>query len=197
VGLGFFAAIVPAILVHLTEQRFARWATPLRFAIPLLLGIGLIAAQVTSLLPTMRGFQHDARTELIAFLNTRYAPNVQLVMERRSGLDQDIDGKEKLQPFQLQTRECAADIGTLAEMRQQGVNYIVTHGPTRNMFTSSSFKPKAGVSEDYERRRTFYEQLDRECRLIWRTRKSKVLYLSPDLRLYDLAQAPLPSTRKP
>jgi hypothetical protein len=189
-SLTFFAAVLPATLAPFVERYFARWLAPAKFAVPALLGLGLAVSQVMNFLPTMQGFHRDARSELVTFLNTHLAPDAQLVAERHIGLDLSIDGKEKLRPFGLQQKECAADLGTVAELRQQGVGYVITHGPTRHMFTSATHLPQAEARADYERRRSFYEQLDRECRQIWRTRKSKVVYLSPDLRVYDLAHPP-------
>jgi hypothetical protein len=192
VSVTFFAAVLPATLAQLVAPYFHRWPSAARLAIPLLLGLGLLGSQIANLLPTMQGFHRDARRELIAFLNANLPKDAHLVVERRVDLDVDAGQQEKVHPFDIRSKECAADLGTVAELRLQGINYIVIHGPTRYKFTSKVHVPQADARADYERRRAFYEQLDRECRLVWKTRKSKVGYLSPDLRVYDMAQPPAP-----
>lgn len=192
VGLTFFAAVLPAMLSRLGQPWLARAPRGTSCAVAALFGAGLIFCQIGNLRPTVDGFSKDARREMIAFLNSHLTPEAKLVVERRIGLDLEIEGQEKLRPFEVQSKECAADLGSLPELRAQGFDFVLVHGPTRHMFTSNAHAPQADVQAEYDRRRTFYEQLDRECRLIWKTRKSRVGYLSPDLRVYDVAQAPSP-----
>jgi hypothetical protein len=134
-------------------------------------------------------YQHDDRVELAAWLTAHAPAGARVAEDHRVNLAPPAAGRESGAPQIAQTvldHEFAADLGTLEELRAQGVEYVaVCHG-AYDRFFSKDLRPLAADRATYERRREFYRQLFAETKLVWERPMGLVGYLQPGLRLYRI-----------
>jgi len=127
------------------------------------------------------GFRHDARLEMADWMKKNLPPNV-LVAE---------DGYVKLEPKQLGGRPVVedlfvADLGSLEDLRAQGVTHVIISYDVYHRFVDGLITPKKGEEEEFNRRRDFYQGLLRSRGILWQEPKKSPVALHPGLTLVDI-----------
>ncbi|MFZ4682906.1 MAG: hypothetical protein ACOYMS_10405, partial [Terrimicrobiaceae bacterium] len=79
---------------------------------------------------------------------------------------------------------------TIDELRARGIEYVAVSEGDYGRFFLTTHKPRGGDQDDFERRRTFYERLFAEGRVIWECRAGDLQYLQPAIKLYQLPAQP-------
>lgn len=199
-GLAVLAGLAVCEFVSL----IAPWARRLNPAITVILIVACLIVVARGQVPqwwrSHESFEVDSRRELIRWI-VESLPAVQLAQDSRVGLP----GASKIVPPppewgarpDVLSARYAADLGTLAELRAAGVQYVVvTRTRYRNLFRED-YDPSAGQTEEARRRKRFYETLFTEGRRVWEAPPGFNNYLQPGLRVYAIQpqdQPPRPST---
>ena len=181
-------------------RLLARWM-PLRWALA-----GCAAALVVSemvsppspldwrTLPEyFAAFQRDDNAELIAWIKANLPPDAVIAKDSRIQLPDFESKKDRLRfapmPQKILAERYAADLGTMAELRSQGVTHLAVSASDYGRFLMRGLVPQKGGRESFERRKAFYEELLRDGELIFWRERGAVLYLHPGIRLYRLPPA--------
>ncbi len=139
-------------------------------------------------------FQTDDRRELETWMNGNLPAGGKVVQDDTIHLPDPDDHKQEgiVRAFQhpVTTREFVADLGTLAELRAQGVRYVVTSPKKSQRYTGGAMMPGDAVKVEFERRKTFYEALPREAKLLKRWDIAEIDTLHPGIELYDIGASP-------
>ncbi|MDR1192311.1 MAG: glycosyltransferase family 39 protein [Verrucomicrobiales bacterium] len=127
-----------------------------------------------------RGFQHDSRAELTAWI-CRHLPADAVIAE---------DTYAKINQYALQGRVLldnffAADIGPLDELRALGVTHLIISYDVYHRFVDGSAAPPSGQAADFARRRLFYETARRQ-KILWHDANANPKALHPGLTLVEL-----------
>ena len=95
-------------------------------------------------------------------------------------------------PFKLKVRghEFVPELGTLAELRAQGVRYVVTSPKKSQRYTDGGMMPSDAVKDEFERRKAFYSALPKEAKLLKKWDMAEIDTLHPGIELYDLGEKP-------
>lgn len=90
-------------------------------------------------------------------------------------------------PQQILSARFAADLGTVAELREKGVTHVAISESDYGRFFLDGLRPQASERTDFERRKTFYEDLLRDGELVFERDRGTVIYLHPGIRVYRLS----------
>ena len=139
---------------------------------------------------TRAQFQTDDRRELETWMDANLPAGGKVVQDDTIHLPDPDDHKQEgiARPFKhtVTTREFAPDLGTLAELRAQGIRYVVTSPKKSLRYTGGGMVPGDDAKEEFERRKTFYTALPREAKLLWLRGMTEIDTLHPGIELYDL-----------
>ena len=156
-------------------------------AIALIVGWG---GQFGKFRATVAQFKTDDRRELETWMNVTLPAGGKVVQDDAIHLPDPDDHKQEgiVRAFQhtVTTRDFVADFGTLAELRAQGIRYVVTSPKKSLRYTSGAMMPGDAVKEEFERRKTFYTTLPREAKLLKRWDIAEIDTLHPGIELYDI-----------
>jgi len=164
----------------------ARWAT---------LGviIVLVAAQVPSWLRYETAFQHDDNREFLDWVKAQLPANAVIVKDSRVLLPDPENARDATRfepmPQTIIARRYAADLGSIEELRKQGITHVAISESDYGGFLLSGVRPKKGEAADFERRKAFYTELRRDGNLLFERERGTVLYLHPGIRLYAMPPA--------
>jgi len=168
----------------------ARWkGHPLLPRVPrtavalLLLGIAL-AVQLPTTWAYFSGFGHDGRSALAAWLVEHVPAGRTIVIDKRVNL------RALNLPYEFEGKLFAADVGTIDELRQRGVEYVGVAEGDYGRFFREKLRPTDDGAEEFNRRRSFYEQLFEEGELVFECEPGTLQYLQPHLKLYRLPPKP-------
>ncbi len=134
-------------------------------------------------------FQHDDLKELIGWVKTELPPDAVIACDNRVGLpgEKKKDAARRgLVPQKILRGRFAADFGELSELRGKGITHVAVSESDYGKFFLESLRPQTGELPDFERRKTFYEELFREGALLWERDRGTVIYLHPGIRVYRL-----------
>ncbi len=194
------ASALFALFAIIGASDLAGWLSP-KYSRRIVFSLGalaLIAAQFPAWTESRpgwlgydRAFGRDDNRELIAWLKTDVPPEAIIAKDNRIALP---DPKRRnhaarlgVVPQTILAKKYAADLGTLEELRARGVSYVAVSEMDYGKFFLESLRPQESEREDFERRRTFYQQLFSGRKPVFEREKSTVLYLHPGIRVYRIA----------
>jgi hypothetical protein len=175
-GLG--AGVLARVRWHEREPLGPR-QRQIVFAFVLIAGL---TAQLPGLTAYYDGFMNGTRTQLVEVIKSNIPVNGRIAQDKRVGLSAfDI-------PYHLHSATFAADLGSLAELKSKGVDYVaVTRRRYGPLFNEAMLAPTD--DPDFARRRAFYSRLFTDGELVFEARQGPVKYLQPHLALYRLPSA--------
>jgi hypothetical protein len=169
-------------------RMLRRWVAP-RWSMALL-GVALIVGQLPSWFRYEVAFQRDDNRELLEWVRTQLPPTAVIAKDSRVQLPETGDRKSMARlgvlPQTVLGEKFAADLGSIAELRQRGVTHIAVSESDYGRFFLRNLRPKKNEEEAFARRKAFYEELLRDGELVVRWERGTVLYLHPGLRLYRM-----------
>ena len=144
--------------------------------------IGGLTAQLPRLVTYYDGFLNGTRTQLVEAIEANVPLGGHLAQDKRVGLSAfDM-------PYHLHSATFAADLGSFAELRDRGIDYVaVTRRRYGPLFDKAIVAPNGDL--DFSRRRAFYSRLFADGELLFEVRQGPVKYLQPHLALYRLPSA--------
>lgn len=145
------------------------------------MALGLLAlAQLIGLTRYDLAFSHDDRRELADWIHANLPAAAVLAQDPRASL-------QKLQPAVEQRIAATKLTGTsVDELVAGGVTHLVTSESDYGRYFLKSLVPQKAFRDEYEQRRSFYEELSQRAEKIWARPRGTVIYLHPGLELYRL-----------
>lgn len=179
---GTAVIIMTAALGAVTLTRFAWKGRPVfSRAWP---ACALIALAVGMQLPTFlayfRGFHRDGRTAMAEYLKQHVPPGSVIAQDKRVDLD-----ALKL-PYDFRGKLFAAEVGTIDELRAQGIEYVAVAEGDYGRYLTTRLRPTDQGAEQFEKHRAFYQQLFREGKKLYECPAGTLQYLQPHIILYRL-----------
>jgi hypothetical protein len=81
----------------------------------------------------------------------------------------------------------ASDLGTVDELRAQGVTHVIISESSYGRFFRSDLRPQdPEKTAQFEAGRQFYEELLRNGELLFEKERGTVIYLHPGIRVYRI-----------
>jgi hypothetical protein len=159
----------------------------------------LLAAQLPSwtrdragLLRYDHAFQHDDLQELIDWMRTDVPPDAVVAKDGKVNLPDPKRRKHAARvgvvPQTIINSKYAADLGTIEELREKGISYVIVSRGVYGKFIDDT--GGSGRSAKFQKRRAFYERLLREGEPVFDRDRGTVIYLHPGLRVYRLIRLP-------
>jgi hypothetical protein len=146
------------------------------------------------------GFQHDDPTDVANWIKANLPPTAAIAEDHRVNLSPTkADGwsKDARVPQRVKDASFAPELGSLDDLRAEGVEYVAVCRQNYGRFFNDEKKPQVSVKSDYKKQRDFYVRLFDEGELIKEWPKGPVLYLQPGIRLYKITpKEPQPSAQK-
>ncbi len=143
---------------------------------------------------TYAQFQTDDRRELETWMDANLPAGSKVVQDYAIHLPDPDDHKQEgmKRPFKHEVRghEFVPELGTLDDIRAQGVRYVATTPKKSQRYTSGGMIPSDDAKAEFERRKTFYGALPQQAKLVWQRGMSEIDTLHPGIELYDLGQKP-------
>jgi hypothetical protein len=146
-----------------------------------------------------QAFQRDDKAELITWMKANLPKEAKVAADLGAGLVDQNPRKDKpgalleaqLQnlPQKLLVSKYAADIGTIDQLRAQGVSYVVVSENSYGRYFRTGVQVKEEKGGKFANDRAFYEALFREEPLFERERRT-VIYLHPGIRVYRIPATP-------
>jgi hypothetical protein len=137
-----------------------------------------------------QAFQHDDVEELVAWIKEELPPEAVVVCDNRVGLPDSEKKKHPtrgaLLPQKVWGGRFAADFGSLAELRAEGVTHVIVSESDYGRFFLEGLRPQEGEIENFHRRKSFYEELFRDGNLLWERPRGTVIYLHPGIRVFRI-----------
>ncbi len=150
----------------------------------------LVLGQMPSWVRYERAFQNDDSRELLEWCRAELPADAVIAKDSRVWLPDPAksDGVPAgVIPQKVRAAKFAADLGSLSELREQGITHVAVSESDYGRFFLKSLKPKKGEESDFHRRKAFYESLLREGKLIFERDRGTVIYLHPGIRVYSIA----------
>jgi hypothetical protein len=144
----------------------------------------MLAVQAPTFLAYYNGFRLDGRSAMADYLRIHVPAGAVIVQDKRVDLD------ALRLPYDFRGKLFAADVGTLDELRAQGIEYIGVAEGDYGRFFEKKLRPTDEGAADYARRRAFYEQLFASGEKIFECPPGQLQYLQPHLMLYRLPPKP-------
>ena len=139
---------------------------------------------------TAAEFKSDDRRELETWMNENLPAGARVVQDEAIHLpdpdDHKQEGMERAFKHTVTTREFVADLGTLAELRTQGVRYVATSPKKSRRYTDGAMMPSDAVKDEFERRKAFYSALPQQAKLLKQWGIAEIDTLHPGIELYDI-----------
>ena len=167
-----------------------RWAGILR---PAFVGGAAVLMNVLlpplSLLSYIHAFDHDDRSEMLAWIRANVPANAAIAGENRVDLP-TAKRRERLPvqpllPQRVVETKLAADLAATPQaLAAAGINYLVISDSDWGIF----FRKAAGghLSPELRRKRAFYETLFKDYQPVWQRPRDTGIYLHPGLEIYRL-----------
>jgi hypothetical protein len=173
-GLGLLAD-----LLH-RNPRVGKLAATTLFSLMLALAL---AIQLPRTWEYYQAFKADDRRDLANWLRERYPAGSPFVQDSRA----KMPPPNATLPFiDVSKGRFAADAGSLETLRRDGVRFLIVSESDYGRFFRESLKPSEAQKDDYQRRKKFYEELHKQGQLLWERPRSKVIYLHPGLKVFEL-----------
>jgi hypothetical protein len=180
---------LPSLIRHRVRPRLAQGIAC----------VALVAAQFPSwsddrggLLRYNSAFQRDDTAELVTWLRANVPPAAAIAKDDKVRLPTPLRrgttfGTTPL-PHKILTDDYVADLGTLGELRANGVTHVVITSSTYGKFRRASLRPTGKNADKFEARKNFYDDLRRYYYPVKAWPRGTVLYLHPGLEVYYIAQ---------
>ena len=173
----------------------ARWLLSPVFRVALgLVFLAAFAKSAWQVGKTDAAFQNDARRTVVDFVRKNIPASATIAQDKRVNLPNRNDPRHADSPYFLEQnivgKLFAADVGTIDELRVRGIEYVAVSEGDYGRFFLTTHKPRGNDQDDFERRRTFYERLFAEGRVIWECPAGDLQYLQPAIKLYQLPAQP-------
>jgi hypothetical protein len=137
-----------------------------------------------------QAFKQDDSRELVAWCRTELPRDAVIAKDSRIWLP-DPKKPDTVPlgsiPQKVLAAKFAADLGTLDELRAQGVTHVAVSESDYGRFFLKSLRPQSGQDAEYFRRKAFYETLLREGELRFELERGTVIYLHPGIRVYRIS----------
>jgi hypothetical protein len=134
-------------------------------------------------------FASDPRRELAVWVAANLPRDAVIAQDTAvyvQGADGLRGGDVWPSPRRVKQSRWVADLGTVDELRRQGVTHVAVAGSFYARFFDAGVAPSARGRADYLRRRGFYQELFETGEPIWRRAGGMSDVLTPELRLYAL-----------
>ena len=175
-------------MVHPRLRKF-RCAGQCAF-VALALGIGW-GGQFGKFRATRAQFKVDDRRELETWMNETLPAGSSVVQDFTIHLPDETDHKQedlhREFKFKVRGHEFVPELGTLAELRAQGVRYVVTSPKKSQRYTGGGMAPSEEVKDEFERRKSFYSALPKEAKLLKKWDIAEIDTLHPGIELYQIS----------
>ncbi len=192
--LPYFLSRIAAIFGAQHPERI--FTAPQRRAIMFGAGALLLILQITGWSPTKPGlyrydhaFTRDDIADLQAWMRAELPPNVTVVADSRTGLRDPARKRPVIQnppPQRVIVKKMAAEVGTLAKLRADGVAYVAISESLYGRYFRDNLRPKDATDEKFANARAFYEELLRTGEPVFERDRGTVIYLHPGIRVYRL-----------
>ncbi|CAN5466215.1 hypothetical protein BH23VER1_BH23VER1_32390 [soil metagenome] len=182
-GLG-----LAAILQSLAGSSFRFRKAAIAFLVLL-----AVAGSLERLTRYYQGFHGDPRVEMADFIRSSIPSNAVIVQGYGVHLpdphlklysDGPVSGffPQRL----ISSEKQPADLGSLDELRAQGVTHVAVCGQNYERYTKSTASPTPALADRYARRKRFYKDLFKEGTLVWERKADRIGTHNPPLKLYDI-----------
>ena len=175
--------VLAALAVPDVARLFHRkWAAPLA-------AIVLVLSQLPSWLRYERALQTDDSRDLQAWCRDQLPADAVIAKDSRIWLPdpKKPDGvAADAIPQKVIASKFAADLGTNEQLLAQGITHVAVSESDYGRFFRKSLRPKKGEEAEFARRKTFYERLFREGKMVFERERGTVLYLHPGIRVYQI-----------
>ena len=177
VMLLFLAAQAVVELSRLPRRSWLAW-------VAIVWGLWGLWVPVKRLDGTLADFRRDSRAELMQFVQTHFPGKNRIATSLWTRLPGDYRGwyftKEKPLDF-------VADAGTLDELRARGFHFVAVADVEQMRFRAHDTSASSLQEDVFRKRRTFYEDLEKNADQVWHVPQGLVYTLHPGLSLYRLA----------
>jgi len=151
----------------------------------------LLQGPLASWSALMKGFQMDARRDLVRYIEREVPPDALIAQDQFVGLycegDLFLIEVEKQVPNRVIGDYFLADMGTVAELKARGVRYVAINMEQGCHYLEMKLiSPTSG--EEFRRRQQFYQDLEREAELVWESKGGEPVQKRPWLRLYRMRE---------
>ena len=175
--------VLAALAVPDVARLFPRkWTAPLA-------AIVLVLSQLPSWLRYERALQTDDSRDLQAWCRDQLPADAVIAKDSRIWLPdpKKPDGvAADAIPQKVIASKFAADLGTNEQLLAQGITHVAVSESDYGRFFRKSLRPKKGEEAEFARRKTFYERLFREGKMVFERERGTVLYLHPGIRVYQI-----------
>lgn len=175
--------VLAALAVPDVARLFHRkWAAPLA-------AIVLVLSQLPSWLRYERALQTDDSRDLQAWCRDQLPADAVIAKDSRIWLPdpKKPDGvAADAIPQKVIASKFAAGLGTNEQLLAQGITHVAVSESDYGRFFLKSLRPKKGEEAEFARRKTFYERLFREGKMVFERERGTVLYLHPGIRVYQI-----------
>lgn len=156
--------------------------------------VGLMATCVIGQLPLIAekiaAFQNDHRRILARFIQENISPKAVIAEDNRvylrGALTEEHDEVTPLVPNHVIGSRFVPDTGTISELQRRGVRYVAVFCADRGRFLDRNTFIDRDDLDAYERRKAFYDALERDHELVLKLKHGVSKYLNPAMELYHL-----------
>ena len=152
------------------------------------------SGQIGKFHATIAQFRVDDRRDLEAWMTANLPAGSNVAQDYTIHLPDDGDHKQEGMyrdfNFKVRGHEFVPEVGTLAELRAQGIRYVVTSPKKSQRYTDGGMAPSEEVKDEFERRKAFYSALPKEAKLLRKWDIAEIDTLHPGIELYDLGEKP-------
>ena len=180
-AFALLAALGTVDVSRTIQYRFVGW----------LAAAVLIFGQGGSWIRYNSAFQRDDSREFVAWCLANLPRDAVIAKDSRIWLPDskkpDAVPRDAI-PQKVLAAKFVADLGTLDELRAQGVTHVAVSESDYGRFFLKSVRPQPGQDAVYFRRKAFYEALLREGKLLFEWERGTVIYLHPGIRIYRISE---------
>lgn len=187
-SLGLAASAALGIGWLVGREKFLRIRGPLAATC----AIVVLGASTARCWDYFRGFQADARKEMLVWMSEHLPPGSRVLQGRKVTLPdtsgQYADAWHLRLPETIRLETCklvAAAAATPGELRRSGFTHVALAGDEYEVYLKDN-KAKSSQAGEFQRRREFYQALFRESKTVWDRPSGKVGTHQPPLKLLEL-----------
>ncbi len=125
------------------------------------------------------GFSNDGRSKIARYIRANIDPTATIISDKRVNL------RELDLPNPIAGKLFAADVGTLAELRDREITLIAVAEGDYGRFFRDKLKPTDAGAAEFARRKAFYEELFDSGTLLLDSPPGQLQYLQPHIQLWS------------
>lgn len=180
------------LLAGLGAVDVARWLQHSKSARAALTTCVVLAAlfQLLDFVRYWRAFQVDDKRQAREWVEQNLPPEAVIAQDARVSLP--VTGNKRSLSRQTPIaqkvlgKKYAADLGSLEELKAQGVTHVAVSQSDYGRFFLKGLRPQEGYADEYAAKQKFYQRLFTEAELLWKRERGTVIYLHPGIELYRL-----------